>query len=135
MYYIASYMICCSLLNILRKASPSLPKTDWFFFFASDMINYGDNQDSYWNTPTVEDPLKLPESNQDDGNILSSFLNNNDQAKAFGISSTENEFISLDSLNDRNRSALVSICLEIKFTIAVRIIKNLIKLGCKCPSV
>lgn len=78
-----------------------------YVYFFSDMITYNDAPD-YWNTPSGEDPLKLPDGSQDDGNILSNFLNNNDQAKAFGISSTENEFISLDSLNDRNRTALVS---------------------------
>lgn len=63
------------------------------------------NSSNYW-TSCLEDPLKLPDSDRDDSNLLSSFLNNNnDQAKAFGIT-TENEFISLDRLDDRNRNAL-----------------------------
>ncbi|KAF2895471.1 hypothetical protein ILUMI_10704 [Ignelater luminosus] len=61
---------------------------------------------NFWNTSCLEDPLKLPDGDRDDNSLLSSFLNNNnDQAKAFGIT-TENEFISLDRLDDRNRTAL-----------------------------
>ncbi|KAK5647321.1 hypothetical protein RI129_002213 [Pyrocoelia pectoralis] len=60
---------------------------------------------NFWSS-CLEDPLKLPESDRDDSNLLSSFLNNNnDQAKAFGIT-TDSEFISLDRLDDRNRNAL-----------------------------
>ncbi|XP_076269033.1 uncharacterized protein LOC143201699 isoform X1 [Rhynchophorus ferrugineus] len=55
-----------------------------------------------WTTPSLEDPLKLP----DDGNFMSLF-NNNDKAKDLGFStSNENEFISLDTYNERNRGAM-----------------------------
>lgn len=57
-----------------------------------------------WTTPSLEDPLKLPES---DDNILSLF-NNNDRAKDLGFHSSESEYISLDRLEDRNRGAMVS---------------------------
>lgn len=54
---------------------------------------------------SIEDPLKLPES---DDNILSLF-NNNDRAKDFGFTTSESEYISLDRLDNRNNSgALVS---------------------------
>lgn len=84
-------------------------------FLFTEVVNLNSNQEQHessntlWATPCLEDPLKLPDpSSQDDGNILSSFLNNNDQAKAFGLNTAENEFISLDRLDDRNRNALVS---------------------------
>lgn len=57
-----------------------------------------------WTTPSLEDPLKLPDS---DDNILSLF-NNNDRAKDLGFHSSESEYISLDKLEDRNRGAMVS---------------------------
>lgn len=57
-----------------------------------------------WTTPSLEDPLKLPEN---DDNILSLF-NNNDRAKDLGFHSSESEYISLDKLEDRNRGAMVS---------------------------
>ncbi|XP_018327852.1 proteoglycan 4 isoform X2 [Agrilus planipennis] len=69
--------------------------------------NHGGGQE-VWPTPSLEDPLRLPEnSEKDDGNILTTFLNsNNDKAKDFGLSSSDSEFISLDRLDDRNRNAL-----------------------------
>lgn len=57
-----------------------------------------------WTTPSLEDPLKLPDG---DDNILSLF-NNNDRAKDLGFHSSDSEYISLDRLEDRNRGAMVS---------------------------
>ncbi|XP_031328551.1 fibrous sheath CABYR-binding protein-like isoform X2 [Photinus pyralis] len=77
----------------------------------SEIVDISNNNEktsentNFW-TSCLEDPLKLPDSDRDDSNLLSSFLNNNnDQAKAFGIT-TDSEFISLDRLDDRNRNAL-----------------------------
>ncbi|CAH1116640.1 unnamed protein product [Phaedon cochleariae] len=55
-----------------------------------------------WPTPSLEDPLKLPDG---DDNILSLF-NNNDRAKDLGFHSSDNEFISLDRLEERNRGTM-----------------------------
>ncbi|KAL3287764.1 hypothetical protein HHI36_002227 [Cryptolaemus montrouzieri] len=58
-----------------------------------------------WSTPSLEDPLKLPES---DDNLLSLF-NNNDRAKDFGFTSSESEYISLDRLDNRNNSGAMQL--------------------------
>lgn len=58
-----------------------------------------------WTTPSLEDPLKLPDN--DDGNIMSLF-NNNERAKDLGFHTSDSEFISLDRLEERNRGAMVS---------------------------
>ncbi|KAG5879531.1 hypothetical protein JTB14_029896 [Gonioctena quinquepunctata] len=56
-----------------------------------------------WSSSSLEDPLKLPDN--DDNNILSLF-NNNERAKDLGFHSSDNEFISLDRLEERNRGAM-----------------------------
>lgn len=78
---------------------------------------YGSNQggetNSMWTTPSLEDPLRLPDlSDKDDGNLLSLFSTDNERAKDLGFTTSESEFISLDRLDDRNRNALVSFFLE-----------------------
>ncbi|KAF5305368.1 hypothetical protein FQA39_LY09197 [Lamprigera yunnana] len=75
-----------------------------------ELTNNSNNENNatssnYWSS-CIDDPLKLQDSDRNDSTLLSSFLsNNNDQAKAFGIT-TDSEFISLDRLDDRNRNAL-----------------------------
>ncbi|XP_060519921.1 bromodomain-containing protein 4-like isoform X2 [Cylas formicarius] len=63
----------------------------------------GNSNTPMWTTPSLEDPLKLPDS--DDHNLLSLF-SNNDRAKDLGFSTSENEFISLDRFDERNRGAM-----------------------------
>lgn len=75
---------------------------------------YGSNQgtegNSMWTTPSLEDPLQLPDINEKEhGNLLSLFSNDNERAKDLGFTTSENEFISLDGLDDRNRNAMVNI--------------------------
>lgn len=73
-------------------------------FLTADIISdRPSSNNSIWTTPSLEDPLKLPEN---DDNILSLF-NNNDRAKDLGFHSSDSEYISLDRLEDRNRSAVV----------------------------
>ncbi|CAH1959445.1 unnamed protein product [Acanthoscelides obtectus] len=61
-------------------------------------------QNSMWSSPSLEDPLKLPEG--DDNNLISLFNNNDSRAKDLGFHSSDSEFISLDRLEDRNRGAM-----------------------------
>ncbi|XP_044745399.1 transcription factor SFL2-like [Coccinella septempunctata] len=75
-----------------------------------DNPNGNSHQDSsngshMWSTPSLEDPLKLPES---DDNILSLF-NNNDRAKDFGFTTSDSEYISLDRLDNRNNSGALQL--------------------------
>lgn len=74
---------------------------------------FGSNQcdeNNSWTTPSLEDPLRIPDSNEkDDGSsLLSLFGDNNERAKDLGFTSSDSEFISLDRLDDRNRGAMVS---------------------------
>lgn len=73
---------------------------------------YSSNQgevSNLWTTPSLEDPLRLPDvGDKDDGNLMSLFSNDNERAKDLGFTTSESEFISLDRLDDRNRNALVS---------------------------
>ncbi|XP_030756602.1 pollen-specific leucine-rich repeat extensin-like protein 1 isoform X3 [Sitophilus oryzae] len=63
---------------------------------------YPNHSTPIWTTPSLEDPLKLPEDNN-----LMSLFNNNDKAKDLGFStSSDNEFISLDTYNERNRGTM-----------------------------
>lgn len=67
------------------------------------------DEGNMWTTSSLEDPLRIPEnSEKDDGSLLSLFGNNNERAKDLGFTSSESEFISLDRLDDRNRTAMVS---------------------------
>lgn len=67
------------------------------------------SNDNIWTTPSLEDPLRLPEGNDTDGALISSlFSNNNDRAKDLGFTSSDSEFISLDRFEDHNRGALVT---------------------------
>ena len=69
----------------------------------------GLSNDNIWTTPSLEDPLRLPEGNDTDGALISSlFSNNNDRAKDLGFTSSDSEFISLDRFEDHNRGALVT---------------------------
>ncbi|XP_045461294.1 AT-rich interactive domain-containing protein 1A-like isoform X2 [Harmonia axyridis] len=75
-----------------------------------DNPNGNPHQDSsngghLWSTPSLEDPLKLPES---DDNILSLF-NNNDRAKDYGFTTSDSEYISLDRLDNRNNSGALQL--------------------------
>ncbi|KAL3287765.1 hypothetical protein HHI36_002227 [Cryptolaemus montrouzieri] len=70
-----------------------------------DNLNDTSNGGHLWSTPSLEDPLKLPES---DDNLLSLF-NNNDRAKDFGFTSSESEYISLDRLDNRNNSGAMQL--------------------------
>lgn len=62
-----------------------------------------------WTTP-LEDPLKINDPlsfDRDDGKLISSLFNNhNDRAKDLGFTTSDNEFISMDRMDDRNRNAL-----------------------------
>ncbi|KRT84692.1 zinc finger protein [Oryctes borbonicus] len=65
------------------------------------------DENSIWTTPSLEDPLRLPEGGESDGSIISNlFSNNNDRAKDLGFTTSESEFISLDRFDDRSRTAL-----------------------------
>ncbi|KAJ8925827.1 hypothetical protein NQ315_009678 [Exocentrus adspersus] len=65
--------------------------------------NYNhNNSNAMWTTPSLEDPLKLPDG---DDNIMSLF-NNNERAKDLGFHSSDSEFISLDRLEERNRGTM-----------------------------
>lgn len=67
------------------------------------------DEGNMWTTSSLEDPLRIPESSEkDDGNLLSLFSDNNERVKDLGFTSSESEFISLDRLDDRNRTAMVS---------------------------
>lgn len=47
----------------------------------------------------MEDPLRLPDTIETDGNIISNlFTNNTDRAKDLGLTSSDSEFISLDGM-------------------------------------
>nr|XP_023013926.1 activating signal cointegrator 1 complex subunit 2 homolog [Leptinotarsa decemlineata] len=70
--------------------------------FRSLFLDQNDSS-NLWSTPSLEDPLKLPDN--DDNSILSLF-NNNERAKDLGFHSSDNEFISLDRLEERNRGAM-----------------------------
>ncbi|XP_050311580.1 uncharacterized protein LOC126747130 isoform X7 [Anthonomus grandis grandis] len=48
-----------------------------------------------WTTPSLDDPLKLPD-----------FLSGNNKDMGYSSASSDSEFISLDSFNDRNRGAM-----------------------------
>lgn len=66
------------------------------------------DESSIWTTPSLEDPLRIPENGESDGSLISNlFNNNNDRAKDLGFTTSESEFISLDRFDDRNRTALV----------------------------
>ncbi|XP_018561778.1 bromodomain-containing protein 4-like isoform X2 [Anoplophora glabripennis] len=65
--------------------------------------SYNQNSSNMWTTPSLEDPLKLPDN--DDNNIMSLF-NNNERAKDLGFHTSDTEFISLDRLEERNRGAM-----------------------------
>lgn len=78
-----------------QKVKTSVPK---------DYLHSGD-----WTTP-LDDPLRLTDPlaiDKDDGKLISSlFSNHNDRAKDLGFTTSENEFISMDRLDERNRNAL-----------------------------
>lgn len=66
-------------------------------------------ENTIWPTPSLEDPLRLPDTtDKDDNSILSNLFNNSDKAKDLGFTTSDSEYISLDRLDDRNRNALVS---------------------------
>ncbi|XP_017773618.1 PREDICTED: altered inheritance of mitochondria protein 3-like isoform X2 [Nicrophorus vespilloides] len=53
---------------------------------------------THWATPSLEDPLRLPETGENDSSILSNlFTNNNDRAKDLGFTTSDPEFVSLES--------------------------------------
>lgn len=74
--------------------------------------SYGSNQcdeGNMWTTPSLEDPLRIPDnSGKDDGGLLSLFGDNNERVKDLGFTSSDSEFIPLDRLDDRNRKAMVN---------------------------
>ncbi|KAK9737118.1 FKBP-type peptidyl-prolyl cis-trans isomerase [Popillia japonica] len=73
----------------------------------SDSAYGSTDENSIWATPSLEDPLRLPDGGESDGSLISNlFNNNNDRAKDLGFTTSESEFISLDRFDDRNRNAL-----------------------------
>lgn len=79
---------------------------------------YESGSNDLWATPSLEDPLQIPDnSEKDDGNLLSLFSENNERVKDLGFTSSDSEFISLERLDDRNRNALVSCVSPLTYTI------------------
>ncbi|XP_022907917.2 uncharacterized protein [Onthophagus taurus] len=62
-----------------------------------------------WNSPSIEDPLSISETNHaSDGSLISSLISNNyDRAKDLGFTTSDSEFISIDRFEDRNRALQV----------------------------
>ncbi|XP_066249018.1 bromodomain-containing protein 4-like isoform X1 [Euwallacea similis] len=84
----------CTVTEITDDNPTGDPNLNHFF-------SGGNSGPPVWNTPSIDDPLKLPDSDS----LLSIF--NNDQNKDLGYSSSsDNEFISLDSFSERNRGAM-----------------------------
>lgn len=73
----------------------------------NDHYSHSSDSSSLW--PNIEDPLRLPETNdKDDGKLLSNLFNShNDRAKDLGFTTSDSEFISLDRLDERNKSLQV----------------------------
>nr|CAI5825545.1 unnamed protein product [Callosobruchus analis] len=88
--------------GLLKESSQSLTITEITDDNPDGDANRGQN--SLWTTPSLEDPLKLPDG--DDNNLLSLFNNNESRAKDLGFHSSDSEFISLDRLEDRNRGVM-----------------------------
>ncbi|VEN35321.1 unnamed protein product [Callosobruchus maculatus] len=88
--------------GLLKESSQSLTITEITDDNPDGDANRGQN--SLWSTPSLEDPLKLPDG--DDNNLLSLFNNNESRAKDLGFHSSDSEFISLDRLEDRNRGVM-----------------------------
>ncbi|CAH0551198.1 unnamed protein product [Brassicogethes aeneus] len=88
----------CTITEITDDNPNGDPNIDFFAFSGQN------NENNMWNAPSLEDPLKITDLN-DDNNIMALF-NNNDKAKDYGFCTSDSEYISLDRLGDNNRGAM-----------------------------